>query len=166
MNVALVVSHTCTAESLSSISAAFTNLAERISMQLQRYVLMLEEDPDDRQITQTVINDLNIDVQLHFVKYSHELFNKLQEENKPSLILIDYNATPSPAVEVLKELRSKNEYRHIPTVVLGEGLPEHFIKECYALGANSYILKPSSEKATEEKIETFFRYWLNVVEMA
>jgi CheY-like chemotaxis protein len=135
-------------------------------MQKQPFVLMLEEDPDDRQITESTLLELGFDIPVKYVSYSNELFDKLREDEKPSLILVDYNATPAPAVEILKELKGNADYRHIPTVVLGEGLPEHFIKECYQLGANSYITKPASDKITKDKIETFFKYWLNVAETA
>ncbi len=127
---------------------------------------MLEEDPDDRQMTESALADLGFDVAVKYLKYSTELFEALKAEEKPALILIDYNSTPSSAPEILKELRSNKEHKYIPTVVLGEGLSEKFIKECYELGANSYITKPSSSKGTNDKIETFFKYWLNVAEMA
>ena len=127
---------------------------------------MLEEDLDDRQITESALLDLGFDIPVQYVSYSNELFDLLRSGERPSLILLDYNATPSPAVDILKELKGNINYCHIPTVVLGEGLPERFIKECYALGANSYITKPASNKATKDKIETFFKYWLNVVETA
>jgi CheY-like chemotaxis protein len=127
---------------------------------------MLEEDPDDRQITESALLDLGFDIPVKYVKYSTELFEELKADEKPSLILVDYNSTPAPAVEVLKELRGNQDYKHIPTVVLGEGLSEKFIKECYQLGANSYITKPASTKGTKDKIETFFKYWLNVAETA
>jgi CheY-like chemotaxis protein len=135
-------------------------------MRKQPFVLMLEEDPDDRQITESALLELGFDIPVKYVKYSDELFEKLQEENKPSLILVDYNSTPAPALDVLKALKGNEEYKHIPTVVLGEGLPEHFIKECYQCGANSYITKPASNRVTKDKIETFFKYWLNVAETA
>lgn len=137
-----------------------------LNMLKQPFVLMLEEDPDDRQLTESVLFELGFDVPVHYVSYSNELFDQLQSEEKPSLILLDYNATPSTAIEILKELKTNHQYKHIPTVVLGEGLPEHYIRECYQLGANSYITKPASNQKTREKIETFFRYWLNVVETA
>jgi CheY-like chemotaxis protein len=127
---------------------------------------MLEEDPDDRQITESALLDLGFDIPVKYVKYSTELFEQLEADEKPSLILVDYNSTPAPAIEVLKELRGNNDYKHIPTVVLGEGLSEKFIKECYQVGANSYITKPASTKGTKDKIETFFKYWLNVAETA
>ena len=135
-------------------------------MTKQPFDLMLEEDPDDRQITESALLDLGFDVPVKYVKYSTELFEALKAEEKPSLILIDYNSTPAPATEVLKELRSDEDCKHIPTVVLGEGLSEKFIKECYQLGANSYITKPASTKGTKDKIETFFKYWMNVAETA
>jgi CheY-like chemotaxis protein len=135
-------------------------------MRKQPFVLMLEEDPDDRQITESALLELGFDIPVKYVKYSTELFDELEEDHKPSLILVDYNSTPAPAIEVLKALKGNEAYKHIPTVVLGEGLPEHFIKECYQLGANSYITKPASNRGTKDKIETFFKYWLNVAETA
>lgn len=127
---------------------------------------MLEEDHDDRQLTESVLLELGFDVPVKYVRYSTELFEHLKDEHQPSLILMDYNSTPSPAIDILKELKSNLAYRHIPAVVLGEGLPQHYIKECYELGASSYITKPASSKGTKDKIETFFKYWLNVVETA
>ena len=135
-------------------------------MHKQPYVLMLEEDHDDRQITESVLLELGFDIPVKYVSYSNELFEHLAEGKNPSLILMDYNSTPAPALEILKALKGNEDYKHIPTVILGEGLPEHFIRECYQLGASSYITKPASTKRTKEKIETFFKYWLNVVETA
>ncbi len=135
-------------------------------MTKQPFVLMLEEDPDDRQITESALKDIGLYVQVKYVKYSNELFEELKAEKKPSLILLDYNSTPASAIDVLKELRASFDYKHIPTVVLGEGLSEKLIKECYQFGANSYITKPSSTRLTKDKIETFFKYWLNVAETA
>jgi two-component system response regulator len=135
-------------------------------MHKQPYVLMLEEDHDDRQITESVLLDLGFDIPVKYVTYSNELFEQLEEERKPSLILMDYNSTPAPALEILKALKGNEKYKYIPTVILGEGLPDHFIRECYQLGASSYITKPASTRRTKEKIETFFKYWLNVAETA
>lgn len=142
------------------------HLGQTIPMRKQPFVLMLEEDHDDRQITESALLDLGFDVPVKYVSYSNELFDELEHGERPSLILVDYNSTPAPAIDILKELKGNDEYRHIPTVVLGEGLPDHFIKECYRFGANSYITKPASDKITKDKIETFFKYWLNVVETA
>ena len=135
-------------------------------MPKQPFVLMLEEDPDDRQITESALKDIGLDVSVKYVKYSNELFEELKADDKPSLILVDYNSSPASAIEVLKELRNTSDCSHIPAVVLGEGLSEKFIKECYQFGANSYITKPSSTRLTKDKIETFFKYWLEVVETA
>ena len=108
-------------------------------MQKQRFVLMLEEDHDDRLITESALKDLGFDMQLKYAASSTEFFEQLKKEIKPSLLLLDFNSTPSPAIEILKELKGNKEYAHIPCVVLGEGLPEHLIQQCYASGANSYI---------------------------
>lgn len=135
-------------------------------MRTQPFVLMLEEDHDDRQLTESALLELGYDIPVKYVSDSNELFEHLKDGQRPSLILMDYNSTPAPAIEILKALKGNTDLRHIPTVVLGEGLPPHFIKECYEAGASSYITKPASSRGTKEKIETFFKYWLNVAETA
>jgi CheY-like chemotaxis protein len=135
-------------------------------MQKQPFVLMLEEDQDDRQLTESVLQELGFDVPIKFVKYSNEFFTHLENGDEPSLILVDYNATPVNGTEILKQLKANTAYNHIPVVMLGEGLPPHSVRQVYQFGASSYITKPVSNKLTRDKIETFFKYWLNVAEIA
>ncbi|HEX6914414.1 MAG TPA: response regulator [Chitinophagaceae bacterium] len=133
-------------------------------MQKEPLVLMLEEDPDDRQLTESALLELGFDIPVTYVSDSDELFDHLKHRQRPALIMLDYNSTPAPALEILKALKASDEYRSIPAVVLGEGLPAVYVRQCYDHGASSYITKPASVRGTREKIAGFFRYWLNVAE--
>lgn len=129
----------------------------------QPYVLMLEDDADDRYITETTINELGYDIPVKFLNYGRELMKYLSESQEPSLILLDYN--PVSGGEILRELKTHPDFNHIPVVVLSEVASASHVRQCYQLGANTFIKKPDTAEMTLLKIGTFFKYWFEVAEI-
>lgn len=129
----------------------------------ERYILMLEDDHDDRNLTHTVMEELNIAVPLKFLSNTEDLLPTL-EEGEPILILTDFNLHPETGLEVLRKIKSHSLYQHIPVILLGDATSPDFIAQCYRSGANTYAIKPTTLEATKQKISLFFRYWLEVAE--
>lgn len=132
---------------------------------MDRFVLMLEGDGDDRYITEQTLSELHIDIPIQFLSNSIEFFNFLSRSEKPILILVDYNSVPESGLEVLKKLKASVEYNDIPVVVLSDSVHPKYKDECYKFGASSFIKKPDTLEATNKKIASFFNYWFNVVEV-
>jgi len=130
-----------------------------------RTVLLLEDDPDDKFITESILEELNYKISLKFVTRSHELFAALETADLPHLILVDYNSKPDNGLQVLKKIKSDERYKSIPVVILGDSSLERYVKDCYANGANSVIRKPDTYADTKNKIDQFFRYWMDIVEL-
>jgi CheY-like chemotaxis protein len=135
---------------------------------MSRTILMLEHDEDDRYITQSVFDDNKLDVSIQFASNSNELTGYLedcigQKKSLPSLILVNYHAFPLNALEIIKWLKSKDNFRYIPVIVLSGSVNPEIIRSCYAHGANSFIKKPSL--GAERKILTFVRYWFDTVQL-
>lgn len=128
----------------------------------QRYVLMLEDDADDRYLTETTLQELGYDMPVRFVSSGKELISHLTHSPEPSLILVDYN--PVMGSDALRHLKTHPDFNHIPVVVLGEVNSSHHVRECYQLGANTFIKKPATAEMTKKKIEIFFKYWFEVAE--
>ena len=84
---------------------------------------------------------------------SAEFFTVLSEERKP---LIDYNSVPDNGIQVLKRLRENPNYDDIPVVILSDSNLGKYRNECYRCGASSFIKKPDTTKATNQKIASFF----------
>ena len=134
------------------------------------YILMLESDPDDRYITEIFFKEHSFDIPIRFSSSSTALFRSLDAcvssvQPLPSLILLSMSSTPLNAIEVLRKLRAHTQYNHVPAVVLCGVADEQVIKDCYAAGANSFIVKPSGNKATDQKILNFLNYWFQTVEL-
>ncbi|MFM7022880.1 MAG: response regulator [Flavobacteriales bacterium] len=119
-------------------------------------IWMLENDNDDRYITETTFRELAIDVPLHFFSYSDELLSAL-EHDKPSIIIISSNSVPLNGIEVLQKVKTHPEHNTIPVVILSEISSAKLISECYRAGANSYVVKPPTPALTKQKIKAFFR---------
>ena len=137
---------------------------------MTRSILMLEHDDDDRYITQAVFDENNYSVKLHFVDNSNDLFAFLISCEKalmpfPALILLNNYALPLNAPEILRDLKGNPKYAHIPVVVLAGTMDSDILRRCYAMGANSFIKKPSSGAEISHKISAFVRYWFETVEL-
>jgi CheY-like chemotaxis protein len=143
---------------------AITNFSKQ-NPTMNRFVLMLEGDGDDRYITEQTLSELDINIPIKFIPNSSAFFDFLSPSNKPVLILIDYNSTPDDGIEVLKKLKSNKDYNDIPVVILSDSDHRRYKNECYQNGASSFIKKPASAVATNKKIASFFNYWLTVVEV-
>ena len=125
---------------------------------------MLENDSDDRYITQSTLKELNIGIHVRYEYYSQALTDLLKPD-PPAVILIAYNTAPTNGLEIVNEFRTKAHFKYIPIVLLIEDLRKADIRRYYEAGVSTVIKKPSNEKDTREKIDTFFKYWFEVAEL-
>lgn len=131
---------------------------------MQPYVLMLQTDTDDKEITELVLANIELPMRVEFLDNEDKLGDFFLSIGKPALILINEN-TRRIGVEVVKRFKNDSALRHIPLVVLKEHTIPEYIDECYEAGASTVITKPSSIGLTFKKIETFFAYWFQVAEL-
>lgn len=127
------------------------------------YILMLEDDPDDRLLTSDVLTGLSVSVPITFLSRAADLIPTL-EGAEPLLILMDYNLNPETGLDLLKKVKAIPQYKHVPIILLGDITDPNFIAQCYYHGANTYATKPTTLEATKRKIGLFFQYWLEVAE--
>ncbi len=132
-------------------------------------ILMVEDDHDDRYITESFFAERGYNVNVQFVEESDHVITYLEdctiEGSLPNLILLDLNLPKKNGYEVLKELKTHSQFHIIPVIIVsGTAFPNE-VKECYRLGANSFIQKPFTDQLTQQKIETFVNYWFQVTEL-
>ncbi len=130
-----------------------------------KYVLMLENDADDRYITQSTLAEMGLNVPVRYEYYSDSLVDAIGEKDLPGVILLAYNTSPDVGFGIVQQFRKHPAYSHIPVVVLIEELQPDLIQKYYIAGANTVIKKPSSVEQTNKKIKVFFEYWFGVAEL-
>jgi two-component system response regulator len=137
-------------------------------------ILMADDDPDDRMLTQDAFIRSRIANDLRFVEDGQDLMDYLKRRGKyqdpatsprPGLILLDLNMPRKSGREALEEIQADPELMCIRVVVLTTSKAEADILRSYQLNAASYITKPVSFEGLVDVVRTLGKYWLEIVEL-
>lgn len=132
-------------------------------------VMLVDDDENDRLTFQRLLKSEGIDVELIMARDGREALDQLfsdrfpQFQDKPDLILLDLNMGILDGFETLKILKTSESTRSIPVVVLTTSSNKRDIEASYALGANSYIVKPTSLDDFSKIIRGLKSYWADLV---
>lgn len=134
-------------------------------------ILLVEDNPHDAELTVRAIRKRNILNPFHVVEDGAEALDFLfcrgayQERDclkLPKVILLDLKLPKLNGLEVLKTVKSNERTRTIPVVVVTSSREDPDIKTAYALGANSYVVKPVDFGAFLDAMSSLGLYWLLV----
>ena len=78
----------------------------------------------------------------------------------PAAIVLDVKMPMLNGIEVLRELRRDPAMREVPVVMLTSSAEDRDLATCYALGANSYVVKPVEIDKFFQAVLDIGRYWL------
>lgn len=133
---------------------------------MSSHVLMIENDSDDRFLTDEVFNGEGLDIDVDFLTGS-EVPGYLMHNpaGTHQLIIVAMNANPFNGIDLVRMIRATRGYEHTPIIILSEfSLPED-VQAAYAAGATSFITKPSGYDQSLFKIRTFLNYWFRTVDL-
>lgn len=111
-------------------------------------VLLVEDDAGDELMTREAFEDNRIGNTLHVVRDGLEALDFLYRREpytdapRPDLVLLDLNLPKYDGRQVLEQIKSDPELKHIPVVVLTTSAAEEDILRSYKLHANAYVTKP------------------------
>jgi CheY-like chemotaxis protein len=78
----------------------------------------------------------------------------------PKVILLDLKLPKIDGLEVLKTLKSNEQTRFIPIVVVTSSREEQDLVKSYHLGANSFVVKPVDFEKFAQAVSEIGLYWL------
>ncbi|MBC8286130.1 MAG: response regulator [Nitrospinae bacterium] len=135
------------------------------------FILVAEDDEDDVFFLNQAIADMNWSVDLKYVKDGAELIDYLHRRGAylsakgspfPNLILLDWNLPRKTGWEVLKDVKSNQELRSIPVVVLSTSRATQDINDVYTLGGNAFATKPNDFRIFVKSLRDF---WFNAASL-
>jgi CheY-like chemotaxis protein len=134
-------------------------------------ILLVEDSAGDVRLVQENLKESKVRNTLNVVGDGIEAMAYLRKEGKykdtprPDLVLLDLNLPKKDGRQVLTEIKSDEDLKCIPVVVLTISKAEEDIMKSYSLHANAYISKPVDLNQFLKVVKAIEEFWLTVVKL-
>jgi len=130
-------------------------------------ILLAEDDPKDVDLTLEALSYNNLANRVDVVRDGVEALEYLRREGKykerektlPAVLLLDIKMPRMDGIQVLEEIRSDPELKHLPVVILSSSRESPDQKRCYELGTNAYVVKPVDFKDFVDAVIQTGNFW-------
>lgn len=132
-------------------------------------ILLVEDNPHDAEMTRRALKKKNLANQVYHAKDGAEAlefifatgaFDGRIVESTPKVILLDLKLPKVNGIEVLEQIKADDRTKNIPVVVLTSSREDSDLAKCYALGVNSYIVKPVEFDSFVQAVSDLGFYWV------
>jgi two-component system response regulator len=133
-------------------------------------VLLVEDNENDIAVAMRAFRKHCLDKRVRVLHDGAELVDYLQDLGQlgrlPKVILLDLKMPRMDGRAALRELRSRSETRNIPVVMVSSSDQPIDVRDCYELGANSFVVKQLTPWSPGTYLVDTVRYWLDMNEVA
>jgi two-component system, chemotaxis family, response regulator Rcp1 len=134
-------------------------------------ILLVEDNAGDARLAQEALKEAKVANELYWVDDGVKAMEFLHKQGEyqnvplPDVVLLDLNLPRMDGREVLAEIKSEEELKKIPVVVLTVSEAEEDILKSYNLHANCYITKPLDLDRFMEVVKQIEDFWLTIVRL-
>lgn len=133
-------------------------------------ILLVEDSPLDAELTMTALSGSNVANHITWVKDGEAALDYLFRRGSyadrgdvhPRLVLLDLKMPKVSGIEVLRAIKADERLKSIPVVVMTSSDEESDVAQTYALGVNSYLVKPVDFNAFADVTRQAGFYWLAI----
>ncbi len=132
-------------------------------------ILLVEDNPGDVRLTAEALRENKFRNKLNVVADGVEAMAYVRREGKysdaprPDLILLDLNLPKKDGREVLAEIKTDEDLKRIPVVILTTSKAEEDIFKTYEHHANCYVTKPVELDQFIKVVKTIQEFWFTIV---
>jgi two-component system response regulator len=138
------------------------------TIQDQRLVMLVEDNPDDVELTRIAMSEAGMNVPLAVVEDGAEALEYLKDVQpngsrpRPDLILLDLNLPKVDGREVLRIVKEDADLRTIPVIVLSTSTDDVDVLAAYRDYANGFVSKPVDFEHFANVMRSIYAFWLKV----
>ncbi|HET7625293.1 MAG TPA: response regulator [Verrucomicrobiae bacterium] len=132
-------------------------------------VLHVDDDPNDTALLQAASRKAEVNFELQNVEDGDQAiaylngvapFSDRVRYRIPALVLLDLKMPRATGFEIMRWIRQHPAFAHLPIIVLSGSEMEEDIRNAYAEGANSYLVKPLGFEALVKMIRSINGVWV------
>lgn len=134
-------------------------------------VLIVDTNPRDAAMTQEVLKESKANINASVVESGREALaflrrlGEYRNMSRPDLILLDLDLPSRDGRMALAEIKSDDDLKFIPVVILTTCQAEQDIRRAYSLHANCYVAKPGDRLEHTQVLRSIADFWLTVAEL-
>src|ERR1700757_2637257 len=144
----------------------------RCNMSILGRILLVEDDPRDIELTLTALQEYNLVNDVFVARDGQEALDYLycrdqfsgRDGSRPAVMLLDLKLPKINGLEVLQQIRSDQELRLLPVVILTSSHEEKDLVRSYELGVNAYVVKPVDFHAFVNAVKDLGVFWAMINE--
>ena len=135
------------------------------------HILLVEDNEGDIFLTTEALNESKITNKLSTVRDGWEAMQFLEKKgdykqiSTPDLILLDVNLPKMNGHEVLIAVKSNENFKHIPVIMLTTSSSEKDIYQSYKNYVNCYITKPVDAADFLKVVSSIENFWISIVKL-
>jgi CheY-like chemotaxis protein len=126
-------------------------------------IWLVEDSADDIELTLSALGEIHLVNRVVVMRDGGEVIDRLQAcaeiDSLPVVILLDIKMPKVSGIEVLRRIKGDPYLKSVPVVMLTSSRQGPDVAECYALGANAYVVKPVESAAFFEAVKTAGKFW-------
>jgi CheY-like chemotaxis protein len=135
-------------------------------MKLKR-ILLAEDNPKDIELALEALEEHHLANDVVIVRNGAEALDYLyrrgdystRAEGNPAVVLLDLKMPKVDGLEVLRQIKSDEQMKVLPVVMLTSSREEQDLIRSYQLGANAYVVKPIDFHQVVEAIKQLGLFW-------
>jgi len=131
-------------------------------------ILLVEDDERDIELTLTALTDANLGNEIQVVRDGAEALDYLYYRNAyanrdnglPVVMFLDLKLPRVDGMEVLRTIKSDDNLKYLPVVMVTSSREEQDIVRSYELGVNAYVVKPVDFDKFMQAIRELGLFWV------
>jgi len=132
-----------------------------------RTILLVEDSDADAEMTIDALRQAKLANPVVHVEDGVEALDYLfargeyagKANGVPAVVLLDIKMPRLDGIEVLREIRSSEQFKHVPVVILSSAREETDLARSWDLGVNAYVVKPVNASQFFEAVQTLGQFW-------
>jgi chemotaxis protein histidine kinase CheA/ActR/RegA family two-component response regulator len=120
----------------------------------EQYVLVVDDSPSVRRVVSNMLKMAGWEVQT--ARDGLETL-EIAAKRKPAAILLDIEMPRMDGYELIATLRSQDQYKHLPVIVLTSRAANKHQQRAVQLGADAYLVKPYQDEELLRTLNTLVR---------